>query len=86
MASVNVFLKKQDKLCGFAIWEIHMKLIENSQIIQKSVIHNIHLSCLVSLKLCTEHSSITAVLCAEYQTNLEMRKKLWANDICQDFS
>ena len=33
------------------------------------VIHNIHFNCPIILKFCTEHGSITAVLCAKFQND-----------------
>ena len=37
---------------------------------QISFVHNLHLSCPIISKFCTEHSSVTAMLCANFQNNL----------------
>ena len=34
-----------------------------------SFVHNVRFSCPIFLKFCTEHGSITAVLCAKFQND-----------------
>ena len=46
--------------------EIHLKLKSH----KISFIHTIHSSCQIVSKFCTEHGSITAMLCAEFQNDL----------------
>ena len=49
------------------IWhhKTHLKL----KFCKISLVHNIHFGCSVFLKLCTEHGSDTAVLCAKFQND-----------------
>ena len=42
-----------------------------------SFAHNLFLSCQIVLKLCTEHGSDTAVLCAKYQNDLTTELGEW---------
>ena len=51
-----------------ALQEIHGKLTK-LKFRKMSLIHNICYSCLIVLKFCTEHGSITAVLCAKFQNH-----------------
>ena len=48
--------------------------------------HNTHFSCQMVSKFGIEHGSDTDVLCAKFQSDLIMRKKLWANEITWDMS
>ena len=53
-------------LLSYRASETHLKLKSH----EISFIHNIHISYQIVLQFCTEHGSITAVLCAKLQNNL----------------
>ena len=55
------------------ISEIHRKL-SSTQILQHYVNHNIYFCCCIILKLCTHHSSVTAVLCTKFQNDATKEK------------
>ena len=38
------------------------------------LVHNIHFSCQIILTFCTEHGSVTAMLCAKFQNDLTTEK------------
>ena len=57
-----------------------------AQISWNLVPQNILFICPIVLKLCTEHGSITAVLCANLLMIGRLRSKLWANEISRDLS
>ena len=51
------------------LWEWNTSpLIIWLKLYEISFVHNIHFSCPIILKFCTEHDSVTAVLCAKCQT------------------
>ena len=41
-----------------------------------SFVHNIHFSCSIILRFCTEHGSITAVLCVKFQNDWATGKRI----------
>ena len=70
-----------------AIYDILIKLVLNSNLKKILFVHNIHFSCPIILKICTEHGSIIAVLCKKIckmigQENIELQ----ANEISKDLN
>ena len=67
---------------GVTLKDTRPKRILNRKI---SFAHNLLLSCITVLKFCTEHGSITAVLCANFQNDLTTEVNAM-NEISRDFS
>ena len=77
----NVLVPSETRGCfniGFPS-VIHLK----TQILS---IHNIHFSCPIILKFCTEHGSITAMLCAKFQNDWATVKYVMGKKFSRDLN
>ena len=62
----------------YARWGYRLSLLNSSET-QVSFAHNIHFSCQITLKFCTEHGSITAMLCAKFKNDWMTELWVWSD-------